>query len=229
MTWLPDSTVATVFADSYGYKLDAYKHRWSYRGVIIHTTGMGPVKRGEIKKADPFETAVWMYKTGIVGKAGPHYVVGQDGRCAQICPEDRAAWHVGSSGTSVYKFRPWLQKCAWWKQRWMEYATPLEMPVWLGGSCNANTIGIEVVPNAAGPGAAWSDEAWTTLTKLLIDICLRRRIPVNRSTVMSHSDAHPFARSAKGKPWDPPANVWNWDLQQERVNAIQPLGVPVVW
>ena len=59
------------------------------RAVVIHTTGGGIIRRWRRERArfpshTPFDTALRVYHKLM--DAGPHYVVGQEGRVAQTCP-----------------------------------------------------------------------------------------------------------------------------------------------
>ncbi len=192
--------------------------------VVVHTTGAGPAKR---MRSDDFKTwrarwpeyakttfdaTLWVYT--IASPDSGHYVVGQDGRCTQVVPERLVARHVGSSESKGYADGRWMRPdYAWWAERWPGFVSPVELAggkLWLGGSCNENTIGIEVAPDADDPRAPWSNACWATLVTLVSDICLRHEISCDRTHVVSHSDAHPIARTAKGKGWDPPESQWSW-------------------
>ena len=43
------------------------------------------------------------------------------------------------------------------------------------------------------------------------DIRERRDIRLALETVVSHSDAHPLARSSRGQPWDPAPIQWSYE------------------
>jgi N-acetyl-anhydromuramyl-L-alanine amidase AmpD len=151
--------------------------------------------------------------------AGPHYVVGQDGKLVQVCPEKYITWHVGASGHGVYRRNEWTKKVQWWLSRWTQYGvnSPLELAsgkLWLGGSCNANTVGIEVVPPEHDVRAPWPDAAMQTVTGLIKDVAARYSIPVSPTHIMTHSDAHPLPRSANNNPWDTVAEQWNPEMVQ---------------
>ena len=201
--------------------------------VIVHTTGAGITNRylrEGTRKGDetPFDTANRVYQR--IMQASAHYVVGQLGECSQTVPESHIAWHVGSGGTAPYFRSSWVprwqrDRYAWWGARWRGLASPLDlagsdlyrpMPdassrAYRRGAVNPNTIGIEVVPPLADPQSEWSDACWETLTALVIDICARNAIPVQRTHVLTHSDAHPLSRTTrKGAPWDPGPMQWTW-------------------
>jgi hypothetical protein len=208
--------------------------------VVVHTTGIGPVRRVLDPKFakwrertgihDPFEAALWIYRVAM--RAGPHYVVdGETGRRVQVCPENLCAWHVGGRGGGRYRhdFDRWANlDTAWWIEEWPTLTSPRDLAggrLWLpygartsawvalhslGGSVNANTYGIEVVPCLSDPRGPWTDAGWTSLVELVGDICLRRDVPCMRDRVIRHSDAHPLKRSARGAPWDPSPVQFTW-------------------
>jgi len=197
--------------------------------------------------ATPHDAALAIYR-GMM-EAGPHYVVGQGGELAQLAPEGVCAWHVGGRGGRHYRreLERWLTvECTWWASRWPGLRSPRELAggrLWLpydpapsllervsrarwigwreGGSVNANTIGIEVVPAEDHPRGPWSDEAWRTLLQLVGLICGRHGIPQDAHHVLTHSDAHPRARSRRGRPWDTWREQWTWEQHAERA------GLPV--
>lgn len=235
MTGERDSTVATRFVPSLGYAGGHYDDVRGHHACVLHTTGAGIIRRfreeGHEKGDDtPLDTAVRVYSRimgASSGFAAPHYVIGQDGECVQMCREVFAAHHVGSK--AELGFRRWLAprlyalpraawgvNCAWWFAQWPDIRSPLDLAggqLWAGGSCNRNSIGVEVVPpDVDEPNKApWSPAAWVTLRALVEDIAERRRIPWERERIISHSDAHPVARSAKGKAWDPSQAQWSWE------------------
>lgn len=197
----------------------------------------------DVREGDAFHAAVALYAR--VMNACGHYVVGQQGEIVQLVPESHAAWHVGGAGSRPYFTRPgdWHRgsKMAWWVARWPGYESPRglggghlwdppheELPphrrVLAGmpiGSCNMNTIGIEVVPPLANPTAPWSAEAWDALTRLILDVCARNAIPLKRDRVISHSDAHPLERTtASGRAWDPSSSQWSWDRFERSIAGL---------
>jgi hypothetical protein len=230
----PDSPIATEYRVGVGVRSRLLKPRPRAVGaIVIHDTGPGPAARVnpaldheekfvEWRKrwpaiVTPFQATLWVYE--IASPDSGHYVVGQDGECTQVVPEDLVARHVGATGKSTavpYRlpFALWASKQhAWWKERWRGLSSPRELAggtLWAGGSCNDGSIAIEVSPHAHDPEAPWSDAAWSTLARLVVDICERRRVPCLREYVPTHSDAHPRARTAKGAPTDPSPAQWSW-------------------
>jgi hypothetical protein len=183
----------------------------------------------DIPKGDALRCAVVLY-THIMEASG-HYVVGQDGTIVQVVPESHAAWHVGGAGSRPY-FADRVtalsgERFRWWRERWPGLTSPRQLgggrlweppyeapgivhrirsgfPI---GTCNENTLAVEVV----GPGP-WSAEAWHALAALCVDIERRRGLALRRDTLISHSDAHPLSRTTPaGKPWDPMGSTWSWE------------------
>lgn len=182
---------------------------------------------------DTFESAIRIYQSIMIECA--HYVVGQEpGQIAQVAPESECAWHVGGKGGGAYskRFERWrTADTGWWRDEFPELTSPRELAggelwrpyghavglrvawnqFWAGGSVNANAVGVEVACPLAQPAGPWSDAAWSNLVALVFDIARRHSIPLDRHYIVSHSAAHPIARSANGKPWDPSARAWSWD------------------
>lgn len=209
-----DSPLASRFVASRGYYSGDYSPRISYEATVIHSTGPGPLKRfAKGGFTSPLDAAVHIYRH--IMRAGPHYVIDQRGNCVQMCPEKLAAWHVGSGGYKRYLRGNWAGKeHGWWFERFPTLKSPLELGggnLWDGGSCNANVLGIEVIPASLDSSAPWSPKAWSTLTELLRDIRRRRQIPHSRTRTLCHADAHPLARTARGRPYDTTREQWTWD------------------
>lgn len=231
-----DSLFADGFVASLGYAGGHYDEVRGHHAIIVHTTGAGVLRRFREEglaheDTTPLDTAVRIYSRimgASSGFAAPHYVVGQDGRCVQVCRETFAAHHVGA--VTEFGFRRlaakrlyalptvvWSAGCKWWFERWPHVRSPLDLAggqLWAGGSCNRNTIGVEVVPpDVDRPSEEpWSPACWETLRELLPDISERRHIPWEREHIITHSDAHPVARSTKGRAWDPPSSQWSWEI-----------------
>lgn len=220
-TFAPDTGLKCVVAPGLGYKrgkLQKYQRR-GYSAIIIHTTGRGVHRKAERWGVDPFDATLRIFATQV--DASGTYVVGQkEGQLAQVVPEDIAAWNVGGKNFWKYNRADWWRKkqVAWWRDRWPQFISPRQFAsgaLWLPSpttgkpSCNANVLSLEVVPP---PGnGEWSAECWKTIAELCWDISRRRDIPLSLETVLSHSDAHPFARSAKGRPWDPSPTQWSYE------------------
>lgn len=247
-----DSPVARAYLPSLGVRKKLFAPRATVSAVVIHTTGSGVTRRwkrqgARFKENTPFDTAVRIY-TRLM-KAGGHYVVGQDGQVVQLVPEHLAAWHVGGRKARLYRGRWMRDKYKWWADRWRGYDSPLQLANgdiwkkypedasvswrarWLSrhGSCNANTIGIEVVPPSHSSRSAWSDACWTSVISLTQDICYRNALPLERQRIVSHSDVHPIARTTnKGLPWDPSPSQFSYEtflLARERLNIV-PVATP---
>jgi len=194
--------------------------------------------------ATPLQTAMRVYAT--IMEASPHYVVGQCGSVGQVAPEDLCAWHVGGAGSAPYhrlgtSWIPSWQRARyeWWQRRWEGVDGPAELaggrlwapyvvPPTLGqrirhplswgrGSANARSIGIEVVPPLAAARGPWSAECWRSVATLVCDISMRRSITLERTRVITHSDAHPLSRTTpRGEPWDTVEEQWSWERFEER-------------
>lgn len=195
-----------------GLKTDL--RRGPVRAVIVHFTGAGVQERflreGVAKKdTSPFDTAVRLY-TQILPGQDPHYVVGQGGECVAVTPENRVAYHVGTAQARQYNW--WTRKrhphaYDWWYERFKNLESPRDLAdgkLWQGGSCNANTIGIEVAPHVDKPLDPFSPKAVATLRTLIADILARNNLPFDRKYIIGHCEAHPVSRTDKlNYPFDP--------------------------
>lgn len=179
--------------------------------IIVHTTGDGPVtrmKRHPGTWPDPFETAIEIYRA-LMNESGPHYLVGQiQNQIAQMCPESFKANHVKTEGSSSYAMKTWSTlDTSWWHDTFPLVHSPVLLTpnVWVHGSCNRASIGIEVSPDPMIPRGHWSDKSMQMLLSLILDI-RNRRGPLG---IFTHSQVHPLHRSHNGRPWDPNPNQWN--------------------
>lgn len=193
-------------------------------GAVVHTTGWGPVRRylaakrgyteGQLRSfgaavGSPFDHALWLYAFAM--EEGPHFLVcGASGRAVQLLPTDLVAWGVGSANAHRYDQAGWYRgavNCKWWLGWADEYdiTSPMDLPVWAGGKCNPNVVNIEVVPpalSAAKVGEPWSDRACQVVAEILGKVVNRYDIEVDERHILTHSQANPLARTAKGQPWD---------------------------
>ena len=228
----PSSALVTRVAPGLGFRTDQLKKReHDPIAIVVHTTGSGPVAkfndlamRARHGWKCPGDAAAWIY--GNTMPESGHYVIdGDNGQLVQIVPEDHIAMHVGSGHFHAYFAAPdrWgTIDTHWWGRRWAPKHSPVELAgglLWKGGSCNANTIGVEVAPRVAAPRGAWSPAAWAKLTALLREISARYHIPLDREHIVTHSDASPLSRSASDKPWDPYEATWTPELLEQHLHA----------
>lgn len=241
-TFAPDARLAgLIVVPSRGFRENTYLERPDRATAIaIHTTGSGPLRRFANARervkygyTDPFDAGCRIYRD--VMDAGPHYVSGQLGQRAQVCPEHLAAWHVGSRGSAPYTAPngEWAKpgEHDWWFERWGRYgitspfelangtlwearlSKPFRMGIRTGFSkfsCNDNTIGWEVVPDIQRPRGPWSNKCWEGLVEGVLEVAGRNEIPISPLHIGTHSDFHPLARSARNQGWDPAPSQWSW-------------------
>lgn len=233
----PDSPIATEYRAGLGVKHHDVKARGKPLAIVIHDTSAGPAVRvnpsldraGKFTewrqrwptRRTPFEAAAWVYE--LASPYSGHYLVGAEGECIQLVPEQLAAQHVGGAGSNLYRLPAfaWAKKeHAWWRTRWPGLSSPRALAggrLWAGGSCNANTIGIEVSPDRDNPEGPWSDAAWDKLAALVEDIAHRHGIPIEREFIVTHSDAHPRSRTVRSQASDPSPAQWAWDQLADRL------------
>ena len=88
------------------------------RGIILHTTGSGPWVRWKGGTGDsPYEAAQYIYES--ISPYCAHYLVdGESGAVTQFVPHRTVAWHVGSSGSALYRKQHLnIHRYSWWKSR----------------------------------------------------------------------------------------------------------------
>ena len=194
-----------------GYEKGVYKKRElsQIAGIVYHSTGPGPNRRHEVnpvRHPSPFEAAKYIYEK--LTKAGPHYLIDQEGRVEQMCPLEYAAWHTGSRKSWNYrsKWSRWAKnpKYDWWFQRFPTLISPNELMsgnLWRGKSANNNTIGIEIIPPEK-VNAPFSNQCLDTLIEFSKKLSCRFGFPYDKYHVISHCEAHPLARTGKFGPYD---------------------------
>lgn len=216
--------------------------------IVVHTTGAGLVKRynrerrwssAKVQRVygrtlepapsseglTPVDTALRVYSQLM--DAGPHFVVGQDGRLVQTCPLDYSAWHVGRSKSWAYTAKNRISSSSqynWWRTRWPALESPAELAgskLWSGGQCNPNVVGVEVVPPLDDPRGIgpWSARCWLALTRLFRLLHSTLEIPLDPHFILGHADAHPHSRTARDLPWDPTPSQFNPKQLQRWLNC----------
>jgi hypothetical protein len=228
-TFERDSYLVDWIAPSRGFrrgKFLIYGTRKSYSAIIVHTTGVGVLKKAKRWKIPPIAAAARIYGTQM--DASGHYVIcGNTGELIQTCSEAQAAWHVGSRGSKPYSKPNWARSTwakkvrkknvEWWSQRFPMYQSPFELAggkLWTPRgnkmTCNANALGIEMVPNFEDPQGPWTNNAWDKLIQLVFDVSDRRSIPIGSDFILSHSEAHPLSRTRNNLPWDPSGSQYDY-------------------
>lgn len=193
--------------------------------VVWHTTGAGVVKRFRKDPArfgTPFGAALYVFQRLV--KAGPHFLIGQEGQIVQMAPLDVSAWHVGKAKSWGYaRSVSKAKRYGWWRERWNPYGikTPRALAagrLWAGGQCNPNTVGVEIAPPVDDPTGPWSEDCWTAIRVLARALRVSQGIPIDPFHQIGHSDAHPHARTSPGGVgWDPSPRAWDPWLHCRRV------------
>lgn len=233
----PDSDLTTRVADSLGHRRGQYGRRREYGCIVLHITGSGVLDRydrgwrptwaGLTEDSTLLEIAIAIYQ-GIT-QAAPHYLV-YGGEVVQLCPEGLAAWHVGAAASAQYDAPNWWADARdregngvdvqWWMAEWPDLHSPFDIAagrLW-GSERSANRGGcaVELLWPHNQRRDPPSDVTWETAQALIRDIAERRAV----QDLVSHSDAHPATRTANGRGWDPPPELF------DRVVAKRLLGQP---
>lgn len=189
--------------------------------IVIHTTGGGlaeRVRNGKYRgwrQRNPgagdstFAAGVWVYCHA--NDAAPHVLIGQGGELARLIDDELIAWHVGGADSKAYEKPLTGAAYAWWRARWPDLASPRDLcggRLWRAGTCNALSLGVEVACPLDNPRGPWSEAAWLRLARQVIEWSVRYGIPIDEKYVFTHSDAHPIARTEKGRPYDPGPGQW---------------------
>jgi hypothetical protein len=199
-------------------------------GIIVHTTGAGPWDRhhknpGRFKL--PFDAALHIYEQ-VSPYCGHLVVCGETGAVAQLVPFDYQAQHVGKDGSLKYRKTNWGEGkgFGWWFVRHHGCESPRDLlggALWRAGSANALTVGIEVSPPLAGAREPWSPSCWESLERLVTIITAKYQIPRTTQHVITHSDAHPLARTTEtGAPWDVGPHQWQIHEAEDRLKLYKP-------
>lgn len=229
----PDCPFVDDIEPGGGYRRGKYAERRSYSGFVTHTTGRNVHKRALQWGKTPYEAARQIYRNM---SAGPHYLLDWDGsRLCQTCPEELAAWGVGSKNSNFYNNPKWatskwirtrmgLRDPSWWLTRFPELRSPFDLAcgeIWRGNpggkpSCNLNVVHVEIIPPPDnGP---WPDGLWKRLAQVGDDVLTRRGIALDPQRNLSHSEAHPISRSTRsGLPWDPTNRQWSFKRFEKEV------------
>ena len=180
----PQPRIITDCAECYG---QSSRRDAAVEWIVVHYTGVANAGARQIARN--------MAKHGA--KTSTHYVVDPTG-CYKVAPESKATWHVGNGKPNA------LYVGCTHAERWHKTIDPHNE--FLG---NRNSIGIELCVRKTDPHSkSVGDQDWffepQTLdhaARLIADICLRLRIPVNH--VARHYDctgkpcARPFVTMAQ--------------------------------
>lgn len=97
-------------------------------------------------------------------KVSSHYGIGLDGRCWQFVKEEDTAWHAGRVYTPIWK-------------------------LYDGTNPNYYTIGIENEDNGQ-PEAERTEAQYQTNASLVVEICKRWDIPIDREHIVGHREIY---------------------------------------
>jgi hypothetical protein len=186
--------------------------RGRLHGVIAHTPGSTIVDRAQKKGHEPFEYVVEHY--GRPESNWPTYVIGYDGRIAQITDEEQVTHHAGVDKAERRAFLSgaWRRDCerhklwdAFWNPRGVLNPTDL-YHLSEGAGVNDAFIGVEILPLVPTPkGLRYTEAQHEAFASLACDIVARHAIfdedPAR--VVLGHEDVNPLTRFNGGGGWDP--------------------------
>lgn len=172
--------------------------------VVVHQPGKGPgiAKIMSDKKMSRFEAVCEFYVNR--SKIGEHFAIGTEGQITLITPVNRVAYHCKTEGYRTYGDAESFQRdpmFKWWCERFHGvFKTPLDMPFWRPGPkgtptgvINERSVGICLVPG--------EDDKFTHVqTDAFWDLVIE--VGMSPPFVYTHSEVHPYARTARNKPYD---------------------------
>lgn len=185
-------------------------------GFAVHTTGSGIVDKAIKKGADPFQYALDYY---LSAEFYAQYLIGYDGKIAQICDERVRAQHIGFKERAAFLYGTW-EKTAQpvavrlWRAAWPGFKSPAHL--FPGASPNEAFVGAEMLPipsfssrwQPAFEGATFTLAQHQSVVLLARDVARRSVFPAgwhDTSRLLGHEDVNPLTRSDKGGGWDPGA------------------------
>ena len=189
-TKMPDEIVSALAQKDYLLPLDSFSKEREYAPefVMLHFTS-GVV----LSKDDPFDTAIVRcifesYKVSV------HYIIDRDGNISCYIPEDLVAYHAGKGQWGVESkytdkmnyYSIGIEIMAIGSQEDMKpYLTPQEYQ-----RLDKSNIG-------------YTDAQYASLNDLLVDICSRNNIPMDRQHIIGHQEY-------SGTKTDP-GELFDWD------------------
>jgi hypothetical protein len=219
------------------------RRRKPVRGVVVHTTGRGLLRRVVGGVDGPGAAAARRYARGAVGDFFGHYLIDHDGRVYALAHPERVALHTaalhrfyGSEGVPSDRWRMYccplserMQRHGrdearvwdWWNARWPELASPVVM---LGRNVNAAAVGIDLLPLDDLTYTAAQVESCAVLVEALSEAL---RFSIEPMRVVRHEDVDPLRRGAVrkgdrilGVPWDPGPS-WNHAAMLQRARDLR--------
>ena len=126
----------------------------------------------------------------------------------------RAGWEVWSRRI---RKAPWIvqepfEGYAWWRSRWpnlesptgrWEAGTQVSPGLLAGANPNGATVGIECLSPKHRVPEVFTGAQYAVLPKLVVEICGRHDLPVDKDHVVGHQDLNPIGRSDLSGGWDP--------------------------
>jgi N-acetyl-anhydromuramyl-L-alanine amidase AmpD len=206
--------------------------------VIIHTTG------------DTDLDAILRFYSSADGYQ-PHYMIETIGTVRRMVSEDHVAYHAAIYATEAAAYQQgfahwstltWDDSTkqpkafggsypgyATWKATWLNGSTSSPLDLITRGHPNAVSIGIELqqpTDDQLTPDIFTSAQ-YEALAELLVDVCGRNHVPLDRRHLLGHYDVSPMRRSTTHGGWDP-GEHFNWNRLLSQLHVTPSAGTIVL-
>lgn len=146
-----------------------------------------------IDKKDPYNVNT-IRNIFLKDEVSTHYIIERDGTIRCYIPENRVAWHAGK-GTFLDDPK--------YTNKMNHYAIGIEL-IGMGSKSDMSIYLSGKTYDAIDDSLkCFTDEQYEALTALVLDICVRNNIPMDRSHIIGHSDYSPSKKD--------PGQLFEWN------------------
>lgn len=132
-------------------------------------------------------------------RLGIHYLIDRNGVIYCFLPESRAAWHAGKGSFREEKYTDDMN----------QYSIGIE----LMGIGSQEDMSIYLHPeeyeSLNDDFKGFTDEQYTALSKLVLDICQRNNLPLDREHIIGHEEYNPLKND--------PGTLFDWTVFMENL------------